>query len=144
MARDLHQIDLLAQLNVYRIYSSMFISLCNQLHDTYYSLFLLIKKHLQCTMLCDNVFLQLNINWEFNFARECEFMHSLLPSLSKVISIMQWLRTKQVLDKVSISRSTLRLWVRDGRFPAPKKLSSRIVVWDSALVDRFMEETKGK
>ncbi len=49
------------------------------------------------------------------------------------------LREKQVRELVPISRSTLWDWVRDGTFPAPTKLSSKVTVWRRAEVQAWLD-----
>jgi prophage regulatory protein len=49
------------------------------------------------------------------------------------------LRDKEVAEMLSIGRSTVWLYVRDGRLPKPIKLSDRVSVWKvsdiRALID---------
>lgn len=48
------------------------------------------------------------------------------------------LRLSQVLERLSISRTTLRRWIHDGRFPAGVKLTSRTTVWPKSVVDQWI------
>lgn len=41
----------------------------------------------------------------------------------------QLLRIKEVSDFTSIAKSTINLWVAQGKFPKPISLSSTIKVW---------------
>lgn len=50
------------------------------------------------------------------------------------------LRAKQVLEIVPISKSTLYQWIKDGKFPAPIKLSERCSVWMSESVQKFIDD----
>lgn len=43
-----------------------------------------------------------------------------------------------VLSRVGISRSNLLALVKDGRFPAPIKLSARSVGWLASEIDDFI------
>jgi len=51
-----------------------------------------------------------------------------------------FLREKKVRQLVPVAHSTLWTWVRDGKFPAPLKLSDRVTVWRSADVNHFIEK----
>lgn len=51
-----------------------------------------------------------------------------------------FLREKQVLQHFPVSRSELWNRVRDGRFPAPVKLSARVSAWRSGDVMRVLAE----
>lgn len=53
------------------------------------------------------------------------------------------LREKQILLILPISRSTLWRWVKQGKFPQPKKLSDRITVWPSTAVHGWISANKG-
>jgi len=42
---------------------------------------------------------------------------------------LRLLSEKQILELIPVSKSTLRRWVEDGKFPEGFKVSERIVVW---------------
>lgn len=44
-------------------------------------------------------------------------------------SLGGFVRQRQILAALPISRSTLWRWVRSGRFPQPVKLSPGVTVW---------------
>lgn len=48
------------------------------------------------------------------------------------------LRLPEVQERVSLGRSTIWLWVKEGRFPAGKKLSSRVTVWLESDIEAFI------
>lgn len=50
-----------------------------------------------------------------------------------------FLRIKDVMKKTGIAKSTIWLWVSEGKFPKPIKLSSRITVWESNKINNWME-----
>jgi len=50
------------------------------------------------------------------------------------------LRLRQVLELVPISKSTLWNWTRQGKFPAPVRLSRRTTCWKLSDVQRFIEK----
>ena len=41
-----------------------------------------------------------------------------------------FLRIKDVMKMTGIAKSTIWLWVSEGKFPKPIKLSPRITVWN--------------
>ena len=49
-----------------------------------------------------------------------------------------FLRIKDVMKKTGIAKSTIWLWVSEGKFPKPIKLSPRITVWESNKIDEWM------
>lgn len=48
------------------------------------------------------------------------------------------LRINEVVQRVGIARSTIWLWVKTGKFPKGKKLSSKVTVWQSQEIDSFI------
>jgi prophage regulatory protein len=51
------------------------------------------------------------------------------------------LRIKQVLDLTGLSRSTIYLRVKEGKFPQPITLGPRSVGWPSPAVDAWIQQT---
>lgn len=51
-----------------------------------------------------------------------------------------FLRQKDILVFIPISKSALWKWVSDGRFPKPIKLTSKTTVWRSQDVLNWIEE----
>ena len=55
----------------------------------------------------------------------------------------QLLRIKEVSDLTSIAKSTINLWVVQGKFPKPISLSPTIKVWRTQqLLDWIEEQSK--
>lgn len=52
---------------------------------------------------------------------------------------MQILRLPAVLSRVGVSRSTLYLWVSEGRFPASIPLGERSIGWLESDVTAWIE-----
>jgi prophage regulatory protein len=50
-----------------------------------------------------------------------------------------FLRQKQVLKFIPISKSNLWLMVREGRFPRPTKLGPRTTVWKAEELREYIE-----
>jgi len=56
----------------------------------------------------------------------------------------QLLRIKEVSDLTSIAKSTINLWVVQGKFPKPITLSPTIKVWKMhQLLDWIEEQSNG-
>jgi len=56
----------------------------------------------------------------------------------------QLLRIKEVSDLTSIAKSTINLWVVQGKFPKPITLSPTIKVWKmQQLLDWIEEQSNG-
>ena len=51
-----------------------------------------------------------------------------------------YLRLKDVVKRVPVAKSTIWLWVSDGRFPAPVKLSERVTAWPVSSIERWEAE----
>ena len=54
-------------------------------------------------------------------------------------SIKRLLRIKEVLARLSISRSSFLEGCRTGRFPQPIKIGPRTTVWKAEEIDAFIE-----
>ena len=54
-------------------------------------------------------------------------------------SIKRLLRIKEVLARLSISRSSFWEGCRTGRFPQPIKIGPRTTVWKAEDIDAFIE-----
>jgi predicted DNA-binding transcriptional regulator AlpA len=51
-----------------------------------------------------------------------------------------FIRLPQVLQLYPVSKSTLWLRVKEGRFPTPVKLSERVTAWRVADVHDFLDK----
>jgi prophage regulatory protein len=49
------------------------------------------------------------------------------------------IRLPEVQRRVSIGRSTIWLWIKEGRFPKGIKLSKNVTVWNESEIDAFVE-----
>lgn len=66
-----------------------------------------------------------------------------MPTIIKPLAT-GFLREKHVLQLVPVAHSTLWAWVREGKFPAPLKLSERVTVWRSSDVQSFISQNWGE
>ncbi|TDA63243.1 AlpA family phage regulatory protein [Sulfuricurvum sp. IAE1] len=48
------------------------------------------------------------------------------------------LRFREVQNKVALGRSTIWLWIKQGRFPQGMKLSQSVRVWHESEINRFI------
>lgn len=51
----------------------------------------------------------------------------------------RFLRLSDVLDRLAISRSSLYTGIKNGIFPAPKKLGARTAVWLESEITAFIK-----
>jgi prophage regulatory protein len=51
---------------------------------------------------------------------------------------LRLLRIKEVSKITSLAKSTISLWVAQGRFPSPTKLSPTIKVWRAVDIDSWV------
>lgn len=42
------------------------------------------------------------------------------------------------MNKTELAKSTIWLWVKEGKFPKPIKISPRITVWEEIKIDQWM------
>jgi len=49
-------------------------------------------------------------------------------------------RIKQVMDVTGLGRSTIYLWISEGKFPKQRKLGERAVGWISDEVFQWLSE----
>lgn len=54
--------------------------------------------------------------------------------------MIRLMRLPEVMDQVGISRSTIYLYIQRGEFPAPVKLGSRSVAWNSEDIDAWIQD----
>jgi predicted DNA-binding transcriptional regulator AlpA len=54
-----------------------------------------------------------------------------------------YVRLPTVAAALAVGQSTIRLWCKKGRFPAPVKLAPRVAVWDAHLVRAFLANPQG-
>lgn len=52
-------------------------------------------------------------------------------------------RVKQVAELLGCGKSTIYLWVEQGKLPPPTKLSARVAVWSDEDIRAFIERAKG-
>ena len=53
-----------------------------------------------------------------------------------------YLRIKDLVKRVPVAKSTIWLWVSDGKFPAPVKLSERVTAWPVAAIEQWEAEKR--
>ena len=53
------------------------------------------------------------------------------------------LRIKLVSERTGLGKSTIWKWVKEGRFPHPYKLSTRVTVWSSEEVNQWIADRIG-
>lgn len=49
------------------------------------------------------------------------------------------LRMKHLTDKLSLSKSTIWLWIRNNEFPKPNKVNG-VSFWKADTIDKWIEE----
>lgn len=53
------------------------------------------------------------------------------------------LRLPQVLEGTGLSKTSIYRMIKRGQFPAPARLSERVVAWDEAAVCAWLNERFG-
>jgi prophage regulatory protein len=56
----------------------------------------------------------------------------------------RFLRIKEVMQKVGLSRSQVYRLIQAGMFPSPFKIGSRVSVWSESLVSEWMSGIEGR
>ena len=54
------------------------------------------------------------------------------------------LRLPQVMDLTGLAKSTVWLWVSQGKLPKPIKISPRVSVWKESEIMTFIENIDSK
>lgn len=54
------------------------------------------------------------------------------------------LRRRDVSKKLGISKTQIYRLINRGEFPAPRKLSERVSVWDESEIDSWLAEKFGE
>lgn len=49
-------------------------------------------------------------------------------------------RIKDVIATTGIARSTIWLWVKQGKFPQPINISPRVTVWNTLDIQDWMDD----
>ncbi|OQR35334.1 hypothetical protein BWR15_15490 [Pseudomonas sp. T] len=50
------------------------------------------------------------------------------------------MRLKEVIHVCGIGRSTIYLWMSEGRFPQSRQIGGRAVGWDSKEIERWVSQ----
>ncbi len=53
---------------------------------------------------------------------------------------VRFLRLPKVLERTGLSRSTIYVWLEQGRFPRPVSLGARAVGWIESEVDEWIRQ----
>ena len=51
-----------------------------------------------------------------------------------------FLRVTEVMKMTGLAKSTVWLWVREGKLPQPIKLSPRVTVWEEDSIREWQKE----
>ena len=55
---------------------------------------------------------------------------------------VQFYRLSQLKKQLSVSRSSIWAWVKEGTFPKPIKLGKNCTAWNSVDIEKWIEERK--
>jgi prophage regulatory protein len=62
-----------------------------------------------------------------------------MRSLEK-LDVIRALRLKQVSERTGLSKTQIYRLMQRGQFPAPARLSERVVAWDEAALNNWLNE----
>ncbi|WP_321311953.1 AlpA family phage regulatory protein [Halarcobacter sp.] len=51
----------------------------------------------------------------------------------------RFIRIPDVIKKTGLAKSTIWLWVKEGKFPKPIKLSPRVTVWEEEKIELWIK-----
>ena len=54
--------------------------------------------------------------------------------------MLRLIRLPEVIDRVGLSRSTIYMFMQQGRFPKNIKLGSKAVAWSTEDIDAWIQE----
>lgn len=53
------------------------------------------------------------------------------------------IRLPEVEHRVGVKKSAIYKWIKDGKFPAPRKLGTTCSVWPESAIDAWISQTTG-
>lgn len=60
------------------------------------------------------------------------------PNIPPATSVSRFMRLPEVVAAIGVPRSTIYLWISQGRFIKPRKLGARAVGWPAGEVEEWM------
>ena len=57
----------------------------------------------------------------------------------RLTTMSNFLRITEVMKMTGLAKSTVWLWVKEGKLPKPIKLSPRITVWEEEKIEQWMK-----
>lgn len=51
----------------------------------------------------------------------------------------KYLRITQVIQKIGVGKSTIWLLSKEGKFPKPIKISTKVTVWEEEKIDEWIQ-----
>lgn len=54
--------------------------------------------------------------------------------------MQKFYRINQLVDILSVSKSTIYLWVQKGQFPQPRKIGENTSVWSEDSIQSWIDE----
>jgi prophage regulatory protein len=54
--------------------------------------------------------------------------------------LQKFYRINQLVDILSVSKSTIYLWVQQGHFPQPRKIGKNTSVWSEDSIQTWIDE----
>ena len=51
-----------------------------------------------------------------------------------------YLNINDITDSLKIDKDTLKLWIKEGKFPPPMKMEDRLTLWSYAVIENWVAQ----
>jgi len=51
-----------------------------------------------------------------------------------------YININDITDSLKIDKDTLKLWIKEGKFPPPMKMEDRLTLWSYAVIENWVAQ----
>ena len=51
-----------------------------------------------------------------------------------------YLNINDITDSLKIDKDTLKVWIKEGKFPPPMKMEDRLTLWSYAVIENWVAQ----
>jgi len=51
-----------------------------------------------------------------------------------------YLNINDITDSLKIDKGTLKVWIKEGKFPPPMKVGDRVTLWSYAVIENWVAQ----
>jgi predicted DNA-binding transcriptional regulator AlpA len=52
----------------------------------------------------------------------------------------KYLNINDITESLKVDKSTLKQWIKEGKFPAPMQVSDRLTIWSYAVIENWIAQ----